>query len=37
MYGRLGFELHYLEGPRRISSDGNRSPALEILAVRNLQ
>ena len=36
LYGGLGFEIHHVEGPRRISSDGNREPALEILACRNL-
>ena len=36
LYGNLGFEIHYVEGPRRISSDGNRDPVREILAYRNL-
>ena len=36
LYDRCGFQVTQLEGPRRISSDGNRKPAIEILAVRNL-
>ena len=36
LYSRFGFDIHYVKGPRRISSDGNREPALEILAFRNL-
>jgi len=36
LYERLGFTLRYLDAPRRISSDGNRMPAREILALRNL-
>ena len=37
LYGDLGFQMQLLEGPRRISSDGNRDPALEILAFRNVE
>lgn len=36
LYSGFGFTIDYLKGPRRISSDGNRQPALEILAYRNL-
>lgn len=36
LYRRFGFNIRFLEGPRRISSDGNRKPALEMLAFRNL-
>ncbi len=36
LYKSLGFTLHYLQGPRRISSDGDRTPAREILALRNI-
>jgi DNA adenine methylase len=36
LYGRLGFELRYLDAPRRISCTGDRSPAKEVLATRNL-
>ncbi len=37
LYRRLGFQLHFLNGPRRISCNGNRTPAVEILAVKNIQ
>ncbi len=36
LYSGLGFKLHYLEGPRRISCTGERTPAKEVLAVRGL-
>jgi DNA adenine methylase len=36
LYGRLGFRITLLEAPRRISCNGDRSPALEILATRGL-
>jgi DNA adenine methylase len=36
LYGRLGFEIALLEGPRRISCNGDRRPALEILATKGL-
>jgi DNA adenine methylase len=35
LYGRLGFELRYLEAPRMISCTGDRTPAREVLAVKN--
>ena len=34
LYGSLGFEIRLLEAPRRISCDGDRTPAQEILAIR---
>jgi len=34
LYKHLGFTLRYLDGPRRISCDGNREPAREVLAVK---
>ncbi|NLV92689.1 MAG: Dam family site-specific DNA-(adenine-N6)-methyltransferase [Firmicutes bacterium] len=37
LYRSLGFELHFLYGPRRISCDGDRTPAKEVLATKNLQ
>lgn len=36
LYRRLGFDLHFLKGPRMISCDGDRTPALEVLATRNI-
>lgn len=36
LYRGLGFEIGFLEAPRRISCTGDRSPAREILATRNL-
>ncbi|MFN3368478.1 MAG: DNA adenine methylase [Thermus sp.] len=36
LYKSLGYELRFLDAPRRISCDGNRQPALEVLALRNL-
>jgi DNA adenine methylase len=35
-YKRLGFELIKLDAPRKISCTGDRSPAVEVLALRNL-
>jgi DNA adenine methylase len=35
LYKKLGFEISYLDGPRRISCTGDRSAAREVLAVRN--
>jgi DNA adenine methylase len=34
LYERLGFELTYLPGPRRISCTGDRTAAREVLAVK---
>jgi DNA adenine methylase len=36
LYGDLGFTIQPLEAPRRISCTGDRSPAVEVLARRNL-
>jgi DNA adenine methylase len=37
LYGSLGFSLQVLPAPRRISCNGDRRPALEVMATRNLQ
>ena len=39
LYRRLGFTLQHLKlkAPRRINSTGDRTPALEVFATRNLQ
>lgn len=37
LYRSLKFECHFLSAPRRISCTGDRTPAPEILAVRNLR
>jgi DNA adenine methylase len=36
LYRRLGFSLHILDAPRRISCTGDRRPAREVLATRGL-
>jgi DNA adenine methylase len=36
LYRNLRFELHYFDAPRRISCNGNRTPAKELLATRGL-
>lgn len=36
LYRRLGFEIEVLDAPRRISNNGDRRPAQEVLATRNL-
>ncbi len=36
LYERLGFSLLFLNAPRMISCTGNRSPAKEVLATRNI-
>jgi len=36
LYEELGFHIEIVEAPRRISSNGSREPALEMLAWRNL-
>jgi DNA adenine methylase len=35
LYRRVGFELHFITGPRRISCTGDRTPAREVIATRN--
>ena len=36
LYRSLGFRLSFLEAPRRISCTGDRTPAREVLALRNI-
>jgi DNA adenine methylase len=36
LYEKLGFAITFLKAPRRISCNGDRTPAKEVLAVRNL-
>jgi DNA adenine methylase len=36
LYQRLKFDLKFLDAPRRISCDGNRQSAREVLATKNL-
>ena len=36
LYLRLGYKVDFLEAPRRISCNGDRRPAREIIATRNL-
>ena len=36
LYKKLGYTLKFLQAPRRISCNGDRTPAEEVLAVRNL-
>ncbi|HEV2706196.1 MAG TPA: Dam family site-specific DNA-(adenine-N6)-methyltransferase [Pyrinomonadaceae bacterium] len=36
LYTRLGFELQYFNAPRRISCNGDRTAAREVLATKNL-
>ena len=36
LYSRLGYSIQYFNAPRRISCTGDRSPAPEVLATRNL-
>ena len=36
LYGKLGYTLEYHDAPRRISCTGDRTPAKEVFATRNL-
>ncbi len=36
LYGSLGFKLGFLQAPRMISCTGDRAPAREVLATKNL-
>ncbi|MCP4168190.1 MAG: Dam family site-specific DNA-(adenine-N6)-methyltransferase [Chloroflexi bacterium] len=36
LYDNLGYILKFVKGPRRISCTGDRTPAREVLAMRNL-
>jgi len=37
LYAALEFDLKFLDAPRRISCTGDRAPAPEVLAVRNME
>jgi len=37
LYGKLGFKIRYLAGPRRISCTGDRTAAREVLATKGLR
>jgi DNA adenine methylase len=37
LYRRLGYKITYVDAPRRISCNGDRTPAREIFATRNLR
>lgn len=36
LYESLEFELEYVDGPRRISRSGDRTPAREIIGTRSV-
>lgn len=36
LYRRLGYSVRFLDGPRRISCTGDRTPAREIMGTRNV-
>lgn len=36
LYRRLGFRLRFLQAPRMISCNGDRTPAREVLALKNI-
>ena len=36
LYGGLGFAIETVEAPRRIAANGDRTPALEMIALRNM-
>lgn len=36
LYRQIGYTMRHLDAPRRISSSGDRTPAREILAMRNI-
>jgi DNA adenine methylase len=36
LYKDLGFRLEYVSAPRRINSTGDRTPAREVIATRNI-
>jgi DNA adenine methylase len=36
LYEQLGFTLRYFDAPRRISCNGSRAPAIEVLALRGI-
>jgi DNA adenine methylase len=37
LYEKLGYKLQFLNAPRRISCTGDRTPAREVIAMRNLR
>jgi len=37
LYERLGFKLRFVDAPRRISCTGDRTPAREVIAWRNIE
>lgn len=37
LYRQLGYGIKFLQAPRKISCNGDRTPAKEVLAIRNLQ
>jgi len=37
LYRKLGYDVRFLTAPRRINNTGDRTPAREILATRNLE
>lgn len=37
LYKNLGFKLRFVDAPRRISCTGDRTPAKEVVALRNLE
>ena len=36
LYRKLGYDVRFFDAPRRISCTGDRTPAREIMGVRNL-
>ena len=36
LYRKLGYDVHFVDAPRRISCNGDRTPAREVLALRNV-
>ena len=36
LYRRLGYDVRLVDAPRRISCNGDRTPAREVLALRNV-
>ncbi|NLL43988.1 MAG: Dam family site-specific DNA-(adenine-N6)-methyltransferase [Firmicutes bacterium] len=36
LYKKFGFDIQLLEAPRRISCNGDRTPAMEVLATKNI-
>jgi DNA adenine methylase len=37
LYKKMGYKLRFVDAPRRISCTGDRSPAKEVIALRNLE